>query len=709
MHTLPRWLRYLSLVLGYYGLSGLVLNRLILNIDRYVGIGEGFLSDYYHAHWNYWWMREALTQSDLRVYETNYILFPYNIDLSLHTLAEFWFPLWALVEPLTNHFVAMNVILWSGLAWTGVATYFFLRQQGAPPAAAWVGGAWMSLMPAFTWAAAMTLPQYVAGFWFVVPFALWHHIALTRSAPAALLLGVVFWGMLLTDRSSLLVVALGLAPYALWTLYATLPQHRLRLLALGAVPFVVLGALGWFIAPLPDVLAFDRSTVSPADLQSTRNFALPLRGFLGYDGNTDDGLGILLGALTLISLAVPAQDRVRWVWFGLGAWLMLLSLGPDIQIGNMRVVLPYRLVYEATDGVFRAVARFAALGALCWLVFIGRTWSPYVRRWAPKWRVWGAALLLLAVLANLRALQPFEAGPPIQPYAFHQTLRNDPDDYVLIDVPVSVGSGWISYGNFQEAQFYALDHHKRTTNGLVARLPGDVYGFFLFNPTIGWLGGFRPLDEDHVRAELGELIAVWGVGYINVYQDYLGPSQAEEIISFLNTLDYLCPVTVERDAVFFRTRAHPAFDACPPRWPANAAQQIDIGTPGDERYLGAGFHGAEVIGGPRARWMGTAPSAELFIDFPDQPPAMLEINVLGFAEPQSLTIWLDELELGTFVISPTAGYQTVQVPLPPDLPPQDGSRRLRLDYPPPQSPAARGLSPDARPLSLALDWVRFRD
>ncbi len=696
---MPR--RYiLALWLAYVGLSGLALNRLVLGIDRYVGIGQGQFTDYYHAHWNYWWIRHALSEPGLRVYETNYILFPYDLNLSLHTLAEFWFPLWALVEPLSNHFVALNVILWAALALTGLAGYAFLRGQGAAPLLAFIGGAWLMLLPQLTWSAAMTLPQYVAGFWFVLPFALWHQVATTRRVGWALLLGLAFWGMLLTDRSSLLVVALGLAPYALWTLYDTPAPERVRLLALGLLPFGVLAALGWFIAPLQAMLAFDRSTLSPADLDSTHKFALPLRGLLGYDGDTDDGIGLLIGLLTLFSVFVPSRDRVRWVWLGLGAWMMLLALGPYLPLNETRIPLPFRAVYEVTDGVFRAVARFAIVGVACWLVFLARTWSPYVQGWGPRARLALGSLLLLGMVADLRVMQPFEAGPPLPAYDFHQTMRADEDDYVVIDVPVSVASGWISYGNFQAAQFYAITHEKRTTNGLVARLPGDVYGFFRFNPTMGWLGGFQSLDADHVRAELGEFVDLWGVGYLAVYQAYLAPGQAEPMFGFLNTLDYLCPAATERDAVFYRTRAHAGFAACPPRY----APLIDLGQPDDAPYLGEGFHRAENIGGADARWLGTTDQATLRIDFAPETVYTLALHALAFAEPQVVTVWVEGQLIGTFTATPDA-YQTFTLTLPALT---EGARWLRLDYPPPESPAARGLSPDTRPLSIALDWLRLR-
>lgn len=82
-------------------------------------VGGSWTTDYYHFHWNYWWIRHALTTPGLNVYETNFVLFPYTTNLAFHTLTPLWYPLWALLEPLTGTLIAMNVIMVLALALTG--------------------------------------------------------------------------------------------------------------------------------------------------------------------------------------------------------------------------------------------------------------------------------------------------------------------------------------------------------------------------------------------------------------------------------------------------------------------------------------------------------------------------------------------------------------------------------------------------------------
>ena len=64
------------------------------------------------------------------------------------------------------------------------------------------------------------------------------------------------------------------------------------------------------------------------------------------------------------------------------------------------------------------------------------------------------------------------------------------------------------------------------------------------------------------------------------------------MLGYLNSLgDLLCPVAVEGDAVFYRTAWHP--DGCPPRTPPETSPGVytlDIGSPGDEAFIGWGWH-----------------------------------------------------------------------------------------------------------------------
>src|SRR5258708_13335685 len=106
-------------------LACLVLDWLLFHATTRVP-GDS-MTDYFHFHWNYWWIRHALTTPGLNVYLTNFVLFPFQNNLALHTLAAFWFPLWAAVEPFFGTLVAVDVIFVLAFALALYFTSFLLR------------------------------------------------------------------------------------------------------------------------------------------------------------------------------------------------------------------------------------------------------------------------------------------------------------------------------------------------------------------------------------------------------------------------------------------------------------------------------------------------------------------------------------------------------------------------------------------------------
>ena len=75
-------------------LAFIILHPIIIHTGSMVA---GF--DYFNYHWNFWWIRHALTTPGLTVFETNFTFFPYDNNLGYHALTAFWFPLWATLEP----------------------------------------------------------------------------------------------------------------------------------------------------------------------------------------------------------------------------------------------------------------------------------------------------------------------------------------------------------------------------------------------------------------------------------------------------------------------------------------------------------------------------------------------------------------------------------------------------------------------------------
>ncbi len=747
--------RHLGVFTFYTLLACLTLYWLLFHARTHVGGAR--LNDYFHFHWNYWWIRHALSTPELRVYETNFVLFPYTTNLAYHTLVPFWFPLWALLEPHVGTLVAMDVVMVVALAACGYTLFALLRWHGVAAGLALLGGALFQLTSSLFRAAYMTHLNYLSFFW--LPLSLWAWGALAayvtraqrhnvRSVLGALGMGALFYGMLLTDYQYLLYSVLVLFPYGLLTLARANRPTRRRLIALAALAVLTAIALGWWAGPLSYVLAFDRSTLAPATPEGTHSIPFP-RGFFWREPHGADA--ITLGALplpavllsllaNLTALRGRTQDRERWFWLALALPPLVLSVGAKVSLGEHTVRMPYYALHGLLGNMFRRPDRFGTVFLVPALIFVGRTWTPL---WRGRRARYGAAVVLLALIfADARLYAPMPIKPVVPSYTFYERIgaeRGAPyDDYVVLEVPVAAGSGESWVGTFEQlaTQFYGMTHQKRMVNGFLTRAPVSHYWYLRTDdPLLSWLGQRRPLEPARAAQELRRLIHDWPIGYVVVHQDLVGPNAPanQEILGFFNAhSELLCPIWVERDAVVYRTAWHPS--GCPPRRPPEVAPgtyRIDIGTPDDRRFIGWGWHWAEDVAGYSVRWTGdmyqtvfalaqnapelcplpehapeACPAAQLFVDLPSDNYT-LTLTAQAFGRPRPLTLWVNGERIGTIVV-PSNGLTSLLFNVPARAIGNGKNVTITLGYDATDVPPQLQGEPNARRLGVMVESVQFQ-
>src|SRR5512135_1937061 len=77
---------YLAVGAGYLILTAMALWPLVSHFTTVLPGIAGQNADYAQFMWNVWWFQHALFQLGRDPYFTNYILFPYTINLAYHTL-----------------------------------------------------------------------------------------------------------------------------------------------------------------------------------------------------------------------------------------------------------------------------------------------------------------------------------------------------------------------------------------------------------------------------------------------------------------------------------------------------------------------------------------------------------------------------------------------------------------------------------------------
>ncbi len=708
-------LRRHALIITFYALWALIaLHRLVFHASTHVG-GE-WVTDYYHFHWNFGWIRHALTHG-LPIYQTDYVLFPSVNNLAYHTLTPFWFPLWALIEPLAGTLIAMLGVMIAALTLTGYCTYLWLRSENAARSLALIGGALVQVSSGMMLAAMLTTINYLSLFWLPLCLLIWRQVAERRSLTWALVFGAALYGLLLTDLQLALFLAFLIVPYGVLTVIER-PSWRVRglLMARGVIALIVALALLWFAGPLPHILSADTSGFSPMPIENAGGIPFPRGWFDRFDTyNRVVTLGSLLIPIVIVSLFSRTRDRRRWFWLAVLIPPLILSLGATITIGDDVITMPYTAFHELFRGIFRSPARFDGVIMLAALALVARAWSGWITRSRAR-QIAVGALGVLLVAVDARPFVPMPIQPVTTTYAFHDAIGRERgagyDELVVLDIPVAGGSGEAWVGEFapMQAQFYALAHHKRVINGSLARVPLDHFWHWLYDdPMLAWLGQRRLLEPDLVEPLLRQRIADYPIGYIVVHRDWIGQSApaVQEIIGYFNSLgDLFCPFAVEGAAVVYRTSAHP--DDCAPRIPPQIAPnvyQIDIGSAGDEWFIGWGWHYQEDVFGTTLRWAGEHPQTDLYVELPGGDYTV-EIAAQAFHEPRALDLAINDTPLEqTTTVTPDS-LTILRFELPADAIRGDNLVKFSLNYAGWRVPAEFN-GDDQRRLAIAVDWVRF--
>ncbi len=704
------------IVVGLYAaLAVIALHQPLFKIATHMTGAQA--TDYYFFHWNYWWIRHALTHG-LSIYETSYVFFPFVSSTIFHAMAAFWYPVWALIEPIAGTFAAFGAIFTLAMTLCGVSFYVLLRREGVSIGLALVGGAMLELAPLMFSAIYWSMTSLIAWFWLPLALLTWGELARSRTWRAAIgwgvLFGVTLWAMIITDMQYPIFLAFLILPYGLWTMLrvgSAVRQLGAGMLALGVA--VVLLYVG---GTLPAILSTDQTGFSPTPPERAVAIDFPL-GFVWHTTGGNVSLGAVILPLVVIALIVGVLNRRKyrnaapvWLW-GLALIApLVLSAGASITIGSTEIVMPYRYFHEVFGGLFRYPERLSAVIVIAGGLFAFTILSHALadRR---TLRQMFALVLFFVVLADARIF----ASVPVQPqptrYALYEQMGREPYDYVVIEVPTgaSSGEGIVGIPEYSALEFYGITHGKRMINGHLSRVNVDHYWWIRTDdPMMAWLGQRRFLESANVAQQLRERVFSYPIGYIMIHTNLIDPyaPTLTEITSFLNTqADVLCPPVIEADLIAYRTRWHP--DGCGTRTPPETepgVYSLDVGGMDDMRYWmrlsdeqASALYPPESVFDLRVRWMGE--QARLAVDLPSGAYTMT-IRAQAFDAARLLTIRDADSTLGTVEIAAGAlmdysidfDAETVMLDLI-----SDGTR----------SPADAGRGEDTRQLAIMIDSIVF--
>ncbi len=696
------------LALALYAILTVVsLDNLIFHFATAIPASEGW--DYAVFYWNLWWVKHALFNLHRDPMFSNYVLYPYTVNLSLHslglTLGLFTSPLQLMLDLKLIY----NGLLAGSFIAAGYFTFLFLRRHIRNSGLAMLGGAMFAFTLTTIDHAHLGQVGLLQTWWLPLTLLVWDSVIAARATRwrivAAAGLGLTLYFTWMTAQEIGIWAALLLAPYAVYT-WTVQPgwQARARVLGLGLVTgaFVLGPAL---IEPIPAMLQ-TRGLVFPrADLYSLEFFSYQLRWLVTRpSGRLGDNIGQVIPLLTVLCLLLKGQNRQRWLWLGVGLGLFILALGPFLH--GTRIPLPYLLLNELLGGQYRTPLRFTTPASLALIVFIASSLDYlFERKIAPQWRPWlcGAAIIGVVVDSGMAAPFPISFMPD---YRIYHEIGQDPAEYALLEVPVGPAPGFGEFGDSPDLQYYSHIHHKQLINGIVSRVPSNWMSRYERSPLLRGLTGeydFPPLDT--AARELADRLERWDMRYVLVHRDRLEPERARPIIQFLNVQPNLCPV--DEEGALLAYRRINTWAECPrPEMSALPEGTLAMGESGDERYVGPGWYWPENIGGPQGRWAGAIPTSTLRLVLPQQA-TRVTFNAWGYPPDQSVTVRVNGRKVTQLALSQAP--QVYEFDIPAEALPAAGPTLIELVHAKLLSAAQStdGQVQDQRPLAAAYMWFKF--
>lgn len=503
--------------------------------------------------WNVGWVRDVLnTGGDLL--STDAVLIPFTSDLRLHTYGLLQglmaYPFTGIVGVVG----AYNFVLILTLFLNGAGLYVLAYVHVQHRAGALTGAVWTMLGTPLLFQITVGRPTF--GSIWIVCCALVTLRSLFDQPRwwKGVILGGLLLAAVLTDFQIVLFSGLWSFIYGLYRLWCdrTTILSRRHLLSLGVgglvfgIPFFAIfypalsgaGASGYQQPVLESMMLY---SFRPADYLTPGILEL----VYGYE---------LLASLFVVVAVLGWRGEYRF-WFIGAIIILILALGPYLQVGSSRIPLPFAILSLWPPlSNFRTPYRLA-MPALIGLGMVAVFLLAYVlpRIQPQRWVILVVTLavsgrLAFAVVHDVFRVQTYPE------YAFYEQLADEPGDFAILEVPFGVRSGLDRIGQGGEIlQYYQHLHGKDLLNGMIARLPASVFEFYREHPSLLFLAG-EVASSDGLDADFAEVLDWAAARYVLVHNDLLSQEDQIVIKNFLDRQLQLVYVGQEKDLLIYRIR-----------------------------------------------------------------------------------------------------------------------------------------------------------
>lgn len=516
---------------GFMGLAILATFPLILYLTTGIP-GTSKDTDVVTFVWNLWWVKYALLERHTNPFFTDAVFAPFMVDLRLHTLAPLHGVLSIPLQLMLGTIGASNVLLMGTIALNGYAVYRLSRVFIPTISIAFAIGAVVALSTPVMFHFATGRPS-IASLW-PIAFGMWSLYQLVKTLRWKYVVGLGFCllSALLLDFQIVLYTFLWMAVFGLYLLVTERAAWKKPVLWLQigvSLLFFFIPFFTVFYGPL--IHAEELGYVVPS-AKATLSYSL--RWFDFFDPVVLRHIfGLPLAGLFVIACGLSWRNRKNWVWMLASLFFFILTLG--IQLTPTEIPLPYAFLRQLPGlGQFRTPYRFNVPAMIAVGMTLGMAWQTF----APRLGKWGNGLLAGSLIIvhgiSLQAVFPFQVQF-FPEHAIYAQIAAQPGDFMVLEVPVGVRSGTERFGSDESLQIYQIIHEKRGLNGMVARMPAQVFRYYKQSPSLNLLAG-NPVEasETDVAQNFAELVKTLNIRYVIVHPLLLDSATRLRIKEFLN-------------------------------------------------------------------------------------------------------------------------------------------------------------------------------
>jgi len=232
------------------------------------------------------------------------------------------------------------------------------------------------------------------------------------------------------------------------------------------------------------------------------------------------------------------------------------------------------------------------------------------------------------------------------PYRAYEYLKEQPDNMTVFQIPSTVRDGFVYFGSPDAIEFIEGQtiHQKPMVGGYLGRVPSFKRDYYVRNPFLGYIGRLIDsnisanggLDRSDLAewSTIGKEKSIDAIDFLDIKYILLDsrPEYSATLSAILSDFGYEKKLQDEYMSVIVREPSKKEF------------LSVQIGSPDDDMYLGAGWGARE----NKERWSGKRMSVMFKVENPRDFD--LSFQAASFHTENNVDIYVNEVKVGTVSI-----------------------------------------------------------